>query len=94
MTRYVIDTNVYVAADRDLAWAEELERFSTAYLPFIHFHAVVLRSYLPAPLIKDGRSSLRRASSNPLKGGEEFSSRASQLGKVQGAFCPNSSSGS
>jgi predicted nucleic acid-binding protein len=46
MTRYVIDTNVYVAADRDLAWAQELERFSTAYLPFIHFHAVVAQELL------------------------------------------------
>ena len=46
MTWYVIDTNVYVAADRDLAWAEELERFFTAYLPFIHFHAVVAQELL------------------------------------------------
>ena len=41
MARYVLDTNVYVAADRDVGWAEELARFSSAYLPFIHFHAVV-----------------------------------------------------
>jgi predicted nucleic acid-binding protein len=46
MALYVIDTNVYVSADRDLAWAEELERFSTAYLPFIHFHAVVAQELL------------------------------------------------
>ncbi len=46
MPRYVIDTNLYVAADRDLAWAEEVERFSTAYLPFIHFHAVVAQELL------------------------------------------------
>lgn len=46
MARFVIDTNVYVAADRDLAWAEELERFSTAQLPFIHFHAVVAQELL------------------------------------------------
>ena len=46
MARYVIDTNLYVAADRDLAWAEELERFVTAQLPFIHFHAVVAQELL------------------------------------------------
>ena len=34
------------ASDRNLAWAEELERFSTAYLPFIHFHAVVAQELL------------------------------------------------
>ena len=46
MARYVIDTNLYVAADRDLASAEELERFVTAQLPFLHFHAVVAQELL------------------------------------------------
>ena len=46
MPRFVVDTNLYVEADRDLARAEELERFSTAYLPFIHFHAVVAQELL------------------------------------------------
>ena len=46
MARYVLDTNVYVAADRDVGWAEELARFSSAYLPFIHFHAVVAQELL------------------------------------------------
>jgi len=46
MPRFVIDTNLYVGANRDLARAEELERFSTAYLPFIHFHAVVAQELL------------------------------------------------
>jgi predicted nucleic acid-binding protein len=46
MALYVIDTNLYVAADRELAWAEELERFVTAHLPFIHFHAVVAQELL------------------------------------------------
>jgi predicted nucleic acid-binding protein len=46
MPRYVIDTNLYVSADRGLAWAEELERFVTAQLPFVHFHAVVAQELL------------------------------------------------
>ena len=46
MPRFVIDTNLYMEVDRDLARAEELERFSTAYLPFIHFHAVVAQELL------------------------------------------------
>ncbi len=46
MAPYVIDTNLYVAADRDVQWAEELERFSSTYLPFIHFHAVVAQELL------------------------------------------------
>jgi hypothetical protein len=47
--------NVCVAADRDLSWAEELERFSTAFLPFIHFHAVVVQELLAGAI--DERSA-------------------------------------
>ena len=46
MARYVLDTNVYVAADFDVDWAKELARFSSAYLPSIHFHAVVAQELL------------------------------------------------
>ena len=46
MARYVLDTNVYVGADRDVDWAEELARFSSAHLPSIHFHAVVAQELL------------------------------------------------
>ncbi len=46
MPPYVIDTCVYVAAARDLEWAEGLERFSSAYIPFIHLHAVVAEELL------------------------------------------------
>jgi len=46
VVRYVLDTNLYIAADRDAGWAEELERFSSAYLPSIHFHAVVVQELL------------------------------------------------
>jgi predicted nucleic acid-binding protein len=46
MALYVIDTNVYVAADRDVDWAKQLERFSTAHLPFIHLHSVVAHEML------------------------------------------------
>lgn len=46
MPRYVLDTNIYVAADRDAGWAEEVEQFSAAYLPFLHFHAVVAQEIL------------------------------------------------
>lgn len=46
MARYVLDTNVYIAADRDATWAEDLDRFSSAHLPSIHFHAVVAQELL------------------------------------------------
>lgn len=41
MKRYVLDTNLYVEADRDRVAAEELERFLMRWLPSVHFHAVV-----------------------------------------------------
>jgi predicted nucleic acid-binding protein len=46
MPRFVLDTNIYVAAVRDATWAEEVERFSAGQLPFIHVHAVVAQELL------------------------------------------------
>ena len=46
MVLYTLDTNLYIAADRNKDRAEELERFSSAYLPAIHFHAVVAQELL------------------------------------------------
>lgn len=46
MKRYVLDTNLYIRADRDPAWAEELERFVSSRLPLISLHAVVAQEML------------------------------------------------
>lgn len=46
MTRYVLDTNLYIRADRDKEWAEELDRFASAFLPSISLHAVVAQEML------------------------------------------------
>ena len=46
MARFVLDTNVFIAADRDREWEEVLGRFSAAHLPFLHFHAVVAQELL------------------------------------------------
>lgn len=46
MKRYVLDTNLYVEADRDRVAAEELERFLMRWLPSVHFHAVVAQELL------------------------------------------------
>jgi predicted nucleic acid-binding protein len=43
---YVLDTNLYITADRDEAWAEGLARFVSAYLPSVHFHGVVAQELL------------------------------------------------
>jgi predicted nucleic acid-binding protein len=46
VTRYLLDTNLYVRAVRDAEWAEMLSRFVAANLPFIHLHAVVAQELL------------------------------------------------
>jgi predicted nucleic acid-binding protein len=46
VTKYVLDTNVFVRADRDSAWAEELVTFYAAFLPETFLHAVVVQELL------------------------------------------------
>jgi predicted nucleic acid-binding protein len=46
VTRYVIDTKLYIAADRDRAKAEELIAFYSAFLPSTYLHAAVVQELL------------------------------------------------
>jgi predicted nucleic acid-binding protein len=46
VTKYVLDTNIFVQADRDRAWAEELVAFYGAFLPVTFLHAVVVQELL------------------------------------------------
>lgn len=46
MTRYLLDTNLYIAAARDREKAEELVRFYSAFLPFTYLHSVVVQELL------------------------------------------------
>ena len=57
MKRFVLDTNLYIAADRNAARAEELERFVTAFLPAIWLHSVVVQELL-AGAIDERREKL------------------------------------
>ena len=50
MRRYVLDTNIYITADRDEAWAEGLHSFSSAHLPYLFLHAVVVQEMLAGAL--------------------------------------------
>lgn len=43
MTKYVLDTKVFVRADREAAWGEQLAAFYAAFLPFTYLHAVVVQ---------------------------------------------------
>jgi predicted nucleic acid-binding protein len=44
--RYLLDTNLSIAADRNKEKAEELVRFYAAFLPFTYLHAVVAQDLL------------------------------------------------
>jgi predicted nucleic acid-binding protein len=44
--KYVLDTNLYIAADRAEAGAEELIQFYSAFLPFTYLHATVVQELL------------------------------------------------
>lgn len=57
MPRFILDTNLYIQADRDAGRARELERFSTGLLPQIHFHTVVAQDLL-AGTIDHGRERI------------------------------------
>lgn len=46
MTRYVLDTNLYIEADRNESAAEELDRFLMRFLPSVHLHGVVAQELL------------------------------------------------
>lgn len=41
--RFVLDANIYIEAARSEQKAEELKNFTSAYLPFIFLHAVVVQ---------------------------------------------------
>lgn len=46
MTKLVLDTNIFVQADRDPAWADQLAAFYAAFLPVTLLHAVVVQELL------------------------------------------------
>jgi predicted nucleic acid-binding protein len=46
VTKYVLDTNIFVRADRDATWADELAAFYLAFLPATFLHAIVVQELL------------------------------------------------
>jgi predicted nucleic acid-binding protein len=41
VSKYVLDSNIYIHATRDDAWSEELESFMWTSAPFVYLHSVV-----------------------------------------------------
>lgn len=50
MTKYVLDTNIFIHSDRDPAWAEQLAAFYRAFLPATFLHAIVVQEVLVAAI--------------------------------------------
>jgi len=45
-TKYVLDTNIYIKANRDTQWAEQLVAFYDTNLSFTFLHSVVVQELL------------------------------------------------
>jgi predicted nucleic acid-binding protein len=44
--KYVLDTSIFIQAERDHTWAAELSAFYSVFLPTTFFHAVVVQELL------------------------------------------------
>jgi len=60
LKRYVLDTNLFIDAARDPAKAEELAAFSSAFLPQLHLHAVVVQELLAGATNSQWRRDIDR----------------------------------
>lgn len=67
MRKYVLDTNLYIAADRDAAFGEELSAFYDTCLPFTFFHAVVAQELLLGAVDKRRGAEIRRGYIRPFE---------------------------
>lgn len=64
---FVLDTNLYIAADREAAAGEELIAFYSAFLPFTWFHAVVAQELLLGATDQRRGAELRRGYVAPFE---------------------------
>jgi predicted nucleic acid-binding protein len=48
--KYVLDTSIFIQAERDHTWAAELSAFYSVFLPTTFFHAVVVQELLVGAL--------------------------------------------
>jgi predicted nucleic acid-binding protein len=67
VTRYVLDTNLYIEAARDRSKAEELKSFSSAFLPFLYLHAVVAQELMAGAVSAKWRRDIERGVVGPFE---------------------------
>ena len=60
MTRWVLDTQLFIEAARHREAAEQLSAFSSAFLPRLHLHAVVVQEMLAGATSREWRREILR----------------------------------
>jgi len=65
--RYVLDTQLYIEAARDLEKAQALAKFSVAFLPSLFLHAVVVQEILAGAVSKKRRREVERGLVDPFE---------------------------
>lgn len=84
MRKYVLDTNVFVRADRDPAWGEQLAAFYAAFLPFTYLHAVVVQERLPGAVDTRRARAVYEGYVKPFESGGRLPHRAIGPGAAAG----------
>ncbi|MEX1184862.1 MAG: type II toxin-antitoxin system VapC family toxin [Gemmatimonadota bacterium] len=67
MSKYVLDTNIYIAAARDRVFGAELIEFVASFLPRIHLHAVVVQELVRGAISERARRQLKRDIIGPFE---------------------------
>lgn len=67
MPKYVLDTNIYIAAARDASKAQELIEFYAAFLPSTYFHAAVAQELLAGAVDRSKRRQVEKAYIKPFQ---------------------------
>lgn len=67
MPKYILDTNIYVTANRDRRAAEALIGFYSAHLPATYLHATVAQELMLGGVTPEGRRQVRDAYLRPFE---------------------------
>lgn len=67
MTRFVLDSNLYIEAARDAGKAEELDGFVQSFAPFLYLHAIVAQELLAGATSEASRRVARRWMIDPFE---------------------------
>jgi predicted nucleic acid-binding protein len=67
VTRFVLDTNVYIEAARNRTKAEELEAFASAALPFLFLHVIAAQEMLAGAVTADSQRDIQRGLIKPFE---------------------------